>query len=135
MVGSRISCARRSALVVRELMEAEISGEISAELGEIAPDVRLTHRNGYRSRPAGTRGGEIELLIPKKRSGSSSFPSFVEPRRRCEQVIVATLMARPRRCLGGPGPEPLCDPSLCVSGSDRASALLCGAQPQRRAAL
>ena len=66
------------ALVARELMEAEISDEIGAGLGEIAPESRLTHRNGYRPRAWETRVGEIELLIPKKRQGSY-FPSFLEP--------------------------------------------------------
>ena len=80
------------ALVVRELMEGEISSEIGAELGEVAPDVRSTHRNGYRSRAWETRVGEIELLIPKKRSGPAYFPSFLEPRRRCEQAIVAVVL-------------------------------------------
>ena len=65
------------ALVARELMEGEVSAEIGAELGEVAPDARATHRNGYRSRPWETRVGEIGLLIPKKRSGSSYFPSFL----------------------------------------------------------
>ena len=69
-------------LVARELMEAEISDEIGAALGEVAPETRLTHRNGYRPRGWETRVGEIELLIPKKRSGSAYFPSFLEPRRR-----------------------------------------------------
>src|SRR6516165_9731422 len=78
-------------LVARELMEAEISGEIGAELGEIAPESRVTHRNGYRSRPWETRVGEIELLIPRKRHGSY-FPSFLEPRRRSEQAIVAAVL-------------------------------------------
>ena len=63
------------ALVARELMEAEISAEIGAELGEVAPETRLTHRNGYRPRAWETRVGEIELLIPKKRSGPAYFPS------------------------------------------------------------
>ena len=31
-------------------MEAEISTEIGAERGEVAPDSRSTHRNGYRDR-------------------------------------------------------------------------------------
>src|ERR1700757_2920928 len=75
-------------LVARELMEVEISAEVGAELGEVAPEARITHRNGYRSRPWETRVGEIELLIPRKRSGSY-FPSFLEPRRRSEQAIVA----------------------------------------------
>ena len=64
------------AIVARELMEAEISAEIGAGLGEVAPETRLTHRNGYRPRAWETRVGEIELLIPKKRSGSSYFPSL-----------------------------------------------------------
>jgi putative transposase len=80
------------ALVARELMEAEVSAEVGAALGEVAPEARSTHRNGYRSRPWETRVGEIELLIPKKRSGSSYFPSFLEPRRRSEQAIVAVVL-------------------------------------------
>jgi putative transposase len=79
------------ALVARELMEAEISGEIGAEFGEVAPETRVTHRNGYRPRPWETRVGEIELLIPRMRQGSY-FPSFLEPRRRSEQAIVAVVL-------------------------------------------
>jgi putative transposase len=78
-------------LVARELMEAEISAEVGAELGEVAPEARITHRNGYRPRPWETRVGEIELLIPRKRHGSY-FPSFLEPRRRSEQAIVAVVL-------------------------------------------
>jgi transposase-like protein len=78
-------------LVARELMEAEISSEVGAELGEVAPEARVTHRNGYRPRPWETRVGEIELLIPRKRQGSY-FPSFLEPRRRSEQAIVAVVL-------------------------------------------
>jgi transposase-like protein len=79
------------ALVARELMEAEISAEIGAEFGEVAPETRVTHRNGYRPRPWETRVGEIELLIPRMRQGSY-FPSFLEPRRRSEQAIVAVVL-------------------------------------------
>jgi putative transposase len=79
-------------LVARELMEAEISGEIGAELGEVAPETRLTFRNGYRPRAWETRVGEIELLIPRKRSGPAYFPSFLEPRRRSEQAVVAVVL-------------------------------------------
>ena len=80
------------ALVARELMEAEISDEVGAAFGEVAPGVRLTHRNGYRPRGWETRVGELELLIPKKRSGPSYFPSFLEPRRRSEQAIVSVVL-------------------------------------------
>ncbi len=79
-------------LVARELMESEIAGEIGAELGEVAPEARSTHRNGYRPRTWETRVGELELLIPRKRQGPAYFPSFLEPRRRSEQAIVAVVM-------------------------------------------
>lgn len=79
------------ALVARELMEAEITAEVGAELGEVS-ETRVTHRNGYRPRPWETRAGEIELLIPRKRQGPAYFPSFLEPRRRSEQAIVAVVL-------------------------------------------
>jgi len=79
------------ATVVAQLMEAEISAEIGAAHSEVSAD-RLTHRNGYRPRPWETRVGELELLIPRKRSGEAYFPSFLEPRRRSEQAIVAVVM-------------------------------------------
>jgi putative transposase len=79
------------ALVARELMEAEITAEIGAAHGEVSPE-RTTHRNGYRPRVWETRVGEVELLIPRKRQGSAYFPSFLEPRRRAEQAIVAVVL-------------------------------------------
>src|SRR5213594_1505058 len=69
-------------------MEAEVSELVGAERGERAPEERLTHRNGYRTRPWSTRAGELELAIPKLRRGSY-FPSFLEPRRRSEQALVS----------------------------------------------
>ncbi len=79
------------ALVAQELMDAEITEEIGAAHGEVCPE-RITHRNGYRPRPWETRVGEIELLIPRKRQGPAYFPSFLEPRRRSEQAIVAVVL-------------------------------------------
>src|SRR5215213_4263452 len=79
------------ALVVRELMEAEVAQLTGAQRGERSPE-RLTHLNGYRPRVWETRVGEIDLLIPRKRSGPAYFPSFLEPRRRSEQAIVAVVM-------------------------------------------
>jgi putative transposase len=79
------------ALIAHELMEAEISAEVGAELGEVSSQ-RVTHRNGYRPRPWETRVGQIELLIPRKRPGPAYFPSFLEPRRRSEQAIVAVVL-------------------------------------------
>jgi putative transposase len=76
--------------VVQQLMEAEVSELIGAGRGERAPEERLTHRNGYRSRPWSTRAGELELAIPKLRRGSY-FPSFLEPRKRSEQALVSVV--------------------------------------------
>ena len=42
-------------------MEAEVSDLVGAERGERAPEERLTHRNGYRSRAWSTRAGELCL--------------------------------------------------------------------------
>jgi transposase-like protein len=78
-------------LVARELMEAEISGEIGAARGEVSAD-RQTHRNGYRPRTWETRVGELDLLVPRKRSGEAYFPSFLEPRRPAERAIVSVVM-------------------------------------------
>jgi putative transposase len=78
------------ALVARELMEAEVSAEVGAQLGEVSV-ARSTYRTGYRARPWETWVGEIELLIPRARQGSY-FPSFLEPRRRSEQAIVAVVL-------------------------------------------
>jgi putative transposase len=78
-------------LVVRELMEAEVAELTGAGRGERA-EGRVTNLNGYRQRTWETRVGEIELAIPRTRSGPSYFPSFIEPRRRCEQAIVAVVM-------------------------------------------
>jgi transposase-like protein len=79
------------ALVARELMEAEISAEVGAAHGEVSAE-RRTHRTGYRPRGWETRVGEIELMIPRKRQGTAYFPSFLEPRRRSEQAIVAVVL-------------------------------------------
>jgi transposase-like protein len=77
------------AWMAHQLMEADVSAKVGAELGERSPG-RFTHRNGYRSRDWDTRVGSIELAIPKLRQGSY-FPSFLEPRRRAEQALVAVV--------------------------------------------
>jgi putative transposase len=81
--------------IARELMEADVSELIGAELGERRPEDRATHRNGYRSRRWDTRAGEIDLQKPTHRhSGSSASGGGGEPRR-----------SRPRvACQGGAVP-------------------------------
>jgi len=74
-----------------QIMEAEVAAQIGAGLGERAPAERATQRNGYRERRFDTRAGTLELYIPKLRAGSY-FPSFLEPRTRSEQALVAVVM-------------------------------------------
>ena len=70
-------------------MDAEVAAQIGAQRGERNPE-RVTHRNGYRSRPWDTRVGTIELRIPKIREGSY-FPSLLEPRRRSEWALLSVI--------------------------------------------
>lgn len=79
------------AMIAAEIMEAEIARQIGAGKGEVS-EGRSTHRNGYRPRPWGTRVGEIELAVPRKRSGESYFPSFLEPRKRSEKALLGVVM-------------------------------------------
>jgi transposase-like protein len=89
--GEGVDFLRESlAWVVQQLMEAEVSELVGAGRGERAPEERLTHRNGYRTRSWSTRAGELELAIPKLRRGSY-FPSFLEPRKRSEQALVSVV--------------------------------------------
>ena len=75
--------------VVYELMELEVAELAGAGHYERSP-ARASYRNGYRQRGWDTRVGSLELAIPRLRSGSY-FPSFLEPRRRSEQALVAVV--------------------------------------------
>jgi putative transposase len=65
----------------QDLLEAEVSAAIGAQLNERRPDERSTHRNGYRERVLTTQVGDLTLAIPKLRQGGF-FPNWLEPRRR-----------------------------------------------------
>jgi hypothetical protein len=54
----------------QDLLEAEVSAAIGAQLHERRPDERATHRNGYRERVLTTQVGDLTLAIPKLRQGS-----------------------------------------------------------------
>jgi len=75
--------------VLRDIMEGEVTGLAGAGLHERSDD-RLAQRNGYRLRSFDTRVGTLELEIPRLRR-ESYFPSFLEPRRRSEQALVAVV--------------------------------------------
>ena len=70
------------------LMELEVGGQTGAAYREKSPE-RLAKRNGDRDRDWQTRAGNVELRIPKMRTGSY-FPSFLEPRRAAESVLGST---------------------------------------------
>ena len=75
--------------MARELMELEVERKTGAGRGVKSPG-RLCHRNGYRERRWDTRAGSVLLPIPKLREGSY-FPSFLEPRRRSEEALIAVV--------------------------------------------
>ena len=75
--------------VLRELMEIEVAAKTGATLGERTPE-RLCMRNGYRERRLDTRVGSLSLPIPKLSEGSY-FPSFLEPRRRSKEALLAVI--------------------------------------------
>jgi transposase-like protein len=77
-------------LVLQELIELEAAQAIGAARYE-RTDERTTHRNGTRSRLLSTKAGDVELRIPKLRSGSF-FPSLLEPRRRIDRALWAVVM-------------------------------------------
>ncbi len=71
------------------LMELEVGGQTGAAYGEKSPE-RRAQRNGYRDRDWQTRAGNVELRIPKLRTGSY-FPSFLEPRRAVAKALTAVI--------------------------------------------
>jgi putative transposase len=75
--------------LAQELMEAEVTAAGGAAYGERSGD-RVARRNGYRERAWETRVGRSSWLFPRLRAGSY-FPSFLEPRRRSEQALVAVV--------------------------------------------
>ena len=71
------------------LMEVEVSQQLGAERHERTAE-RAGYRNGYRDRDWDTRVGTIGLRVPRVREGGY-VPSWLEPRKRAEQALVATV--------------------------------------------
>jgi putative transposase len=76
--------------MVQELIEAEASAHIGAEWNERTPS-RTNIRNGHRDKVLTTLAGDLDLEIPKVRTGSF-FPSLLERRRRIDQALYAVIM-------------------------------------------
>lgn len=87
-VSERIRAASQT--IYQALIDAELTGVIGAGPWE-RTEVRLAHRNGSRPRTLSTTAGDLELAIPKLRSGSF-FPSLLERRRRVDRALFAVVM-------------------------------------------
>ena len=79
-----------AATIYQALIEAELTSVIGAEPHERS-DARTAQRNGHRARTLSTTAGDLELRIPKLRTGSF-FPSLLERRRRVDQALYAVVM-------------------------------------------
>jgi len=87
-VDDRIRLAAQN--MYQALIDAEAEGVIGAGLWERTVE-RTAVRNGSRPRTLTTTAGDLELRIPKLRTGSF-FPSLLERRRRIDQALFAVVM-------------------------------------------
>jgi len=87
-VDERVRTAAQT--IYQALIEAELSAVIGAGPHE-RTETRTALRNGHRPRVLSTTAGDLELRIPKLRSGSF-FPSLLERRRRVDQALFAVVM-------------------------------------------
>lgn len=76
--------------ILQELIESEATAQIGAGPHERS-DLRTNQRNGHRARVMSTGAGDVELAIPKLRTGSF-YPSLLERRRRIDQALHAVVM-------------------------------------------
>ncbi len=89
--GGDIDVLRRGAqMLYQALIEAELTERIGAQPFERS-DVRTNLRNGHRDRTLSTKAGDLELKIPKLRTGSF-FPSLLERRRRIDRALFCVVM-------------------------------------------
>ncbi len=76
--------------IYQALIDAELTAVIGAGLHERS-ESRTNQRNGSRARTVSTTAGDLELRIPKLRTGSF-FPALLERRRRVDQCLFAVVM-------------------------------------------
>ena len=81
---------RLLALIMQELIDAEASAFIGAVPHE-RTDARTNQRNGTRDKVVTTGVGDLNLKIPKTRTGSF-FPALLAPRRRIDVALHAVIM-------------------------------------------
>jgi len=72
------------------IMELEVEAKTNAAKYERS-EKRTANLNGKRTRGLSTGVGEVTLQIPKVRSGTSYYPSFLEPRRMVDKALVNVI--------------------------------------------
>lgn len=77
-------------VAMQDLIDAEAAAVIGAGRYE-RTESRTTERNGSRPRLLTTHAGDVQLSIPKLRTGSF-FPSILSPRRRIDHALYAVVM-------------------------------------------
>ena len=80
--------------LIRAGLQALIDAEATQALGAgryERSEARTTYRNGTRSKTVATTSGDVEVQIPKLRSGSF-YPSLLERRRRIDKALHAVIM-------------------------------------------
>jgi putative transposase len=75
---------------LQALIDAEATQVLGADRYERTAE-RTNYRNGTRPKTVSTTSGDVEVQIPKLRSGSF-FPSLLERRRRIDQALYAVIM-------------------------------------------
>jgi putative transposase len=89
--GEDVDLIRQSVeFVLQALIEAEATSVIGAGNHERS-ETRSNYRNGHRPRLLATKAGDVQLSIPKLRSGSF-FPQILERRRRVDRALYAVVM-------------------------------------------
>jgi putative transposase len=89
--GGDVDLIRQSVeAALQALIEAELTGVVGAGFYERTEE-RRNYRNGHRPRLLSTKAGDVELSIPKLRSGSF-FPQILERRRRIDRALFAVVM-------------------------------------------
>ena len=117
---------------LQDLVDAEAAAVIGAQRYERTPQ-RTNRRNGTRPKTVATTAGEVELAIPKLRTGSF-FPSLLHPRRRVDKARMrgdllrvdrGRVHAQGRRPRQGPGQRVRDQPLHGLKDPRRASTRAC----------
>ena len=101
---------------LQDLVDAEAAAVIGAQRYERTPQ-RTNRRNGTRPKTVATTAGEVELAIPKLRTGSF-FPSLLHPRRRVDKALMRRDLLRvDQGCVHPQGLATRCGPWAMSPGS------------------